>query len=268
MAHRRPVITLTTDFGSSDGTVGAMMGVIKSICPDAEVLIASSDVPSHDIRRGAWALYQTAPFFPPQTIHVAVVDPGVGSNRRALLAVTAHGFYIGPDNGVLTWAVRAAGEAHWISIENPAYRIATVGVTFDGRDLFAPTAAYLANGVDPGEFGPDISDPVALPWPEPEIGADRIIGEVLVIDKFGNLVTNIPAASALTSLGTPEIQATFGDGLRAKASSSYLGIREGFGLLINGSGLLEIAARERSAAVISGLAPGSPVVVMPAEVSS
>lgn len=261
MGPDRPLITLTTDFDFSDGTIGAMIGVIKSLCPEAEVVVSAADIPRHDIPRGAWALLQAAPFFPARAIHVAVVDPGVGSRRRPVMAMTSHGTFIGPDNGLLSWAVRAAGPIRWIALENPAYRIAKVGVTFDGRDLFAPTAAYLARGVDPADIGPEIQDPSNLPRPEAAPGPESIEGEILVVDAFGNLITNIPAALAKTTLGSDALVAHIPGGPDAPLSRSYSDITGALGLVANGSGLLEVAAFQRSAAELSGLDRGAKVTV-------
>ena len=136
MTAARPLITLTTDFGYADGTVGAMIGVIKSICPVAEVVSIAHDIPPHDIVHGAWALYQSAPFFPAGTIHLAVVDPGVGTHRRAILVETQKGIFLGPDNGMLGWAANAMGPKRYIAIENTPYRLGPPGLTFDGRDLY------------------------------------------------------------------------------------------------------------------------------------
>jgi len=269
----RPIITLTTDFGAADGTVAAMIGVIKSICPEAEVVSVTSGVPPHNIPRGAWALFQAVPFFPKGTIHIAVVDPGVGGGRRALLAVTGRGLLIGPDNGVLTWAVRDASEITWRSIENPFYRIAASGVTFDGRDLFAPLAAHLAAGVDPESVGPVISDPVILRWPQPQISVDAIEGEIVIVDQFGNLITNIPGNMVAELYGEhgfhvilPSSRATTPGKHRtvtdpAPFAPSYDEIRGRLGAVINGAGLIEIATRQGSAAALAGRDRGDRIVV-------
>lgn len=257
MVNSHPIITLTTDFGFADGTVGAMIGVIKSICPSTEVVNLASDVPAHDIRHGAWALYQAVPFFPEGTIHVAVIDPGVGSDRRRILVDTGREYLIGPDNGLLSWAWRPAGARRVLAIENPDYRISRVGVTFDGRDIFAPAAAHLALGVDPETFGPMIDDPDGLEWPEPVIHADqRISGEVLVVDHFGNLITNVPATMVGEIFGDAEVCVTLPSGKTAPLHSNYAAISTDLGAVVNGSGLIEIAGRERSAHEMSRLRPG------------
>jgi S-adenosylmethionine hydrolase len=269
----RPIITLTTDFGSADGTVAAMIGVIKSICPEVEVISVNSGIPPHDIPRGAWALLQAAPFFPKHSIHVVVVDPGVGGHRRAVMARTDHGTFVGPDNGVLTWATRNASEVTWRILENPAYRIAPVGVTFDGRDLFAPAAAHLAAGVDPEEFGTVIDDPVTSRWPQPQIGDGTIEGEILIVDHFGNLVTNVPLAMVADLCGDRSFQVILPAARSAipgkhriatdpaPFARNYDEIRGELGAVINGAGLVEIAARQGSAAAQAGRGRGDRIVV-------
>jgi S-adenosylmethionine hydrolase len=258
-----PLITLTTDFGQADGTVGAMIGAIKSICAEAEVVNVASDVPAQDIRRGAWALLQAAPFYPADTIHVAVVDPGVGSTRRAILATTERGNFIGPDNGVLSWAWRRAGERRVYVLENQAYRIAPAGVTFDGRDLFAPAAAHLAAGADPAAFGPMIDDPVELPWPEPQKHRERLEGEILIEDHFGNLITNIPISLVMETFADQTPVAVLRGGWRAELSRSYAGITGSVGAVVNGTGLIEIAGNASSAMSITGCKRGDRIVMVP-----
>ncbi len=269
----RPLITLTTDFGTADGTVAAMIGVIKSICPDAEVIGVNSGIPAHDVPRGAWALCQSAPFYPKDAIHLAVVDPGVGSSRRAVMATTDHGTFVGPDNGVLTWATRESSGLVWRALENPAYRIAPLGVTFDGRDLFAPVAAHLAAGVDPAMFGPEITNPVILRWPQPQRGDDTIEGEVLIVDHFGNLISNVPLTMVADLCGERAFQVILPAAHSAVPgrhriatdpapfARSYEDIRGRLGAVINGAGLIEIACRQGSAAAQSGRGRGDRVVV-------
>ncbi|MGH7397764.1 MAG: SAM hydrolase/SAM-dependent halogenase family protein, partial [Candidatus Rokuibacteriota bacterium] len=155
------VITLTTDFGLRDPFVGIMKGVLLSICPSARLVDLTHEVPPHDILAGGLALEAATPFFPPGTVHLAVVDPGVGSARRAI-AVRAGGYHlVGPDNGLFTFALEGAG---WtaVSVTAPEYRLAEVGRTFHGRDIFAPAAAYLAAGVPLERLGPPVSDPERL----------------------------------------------------------------------------------------------------------
>ena len=261
MSQDRPLITLTTDFGLADGTVGAMIGVIKSICPSAEVVNLASDVPAHDIVRGAWALFQASAFYPPDTIHLAVVDPGVGTDRRALAAFTERGTFLGPDNGVLTWALRGVGEVHHRELSNPAYRLVSDGVTFDGRDVFAPAAAYLAAGIDPAELGPVIGNPMEVPWPEPDCTEGRIAGEIVVVDRFGNLISNIPRAEVQREFGDCPVAIRIGPHHAGGLVRGYADITGSLGTVVNGAGLLEIAGNRCSAAEAAGLGRGEAVFV-------
>jgi S-adenosylmethionine hydrolase len=256
-----PLITLTTDFGCADGTVGAMIGVVKSICPVAEVVSIAHDIPPHDIVHGAWALYQSAPFFPPGTIHIAVVDPGVGTKRRAILVETKKGFLLGPDNGMLVWAGEAMGIIRRYAIENTPYRLGLRGLTFDGRDLFATVAAHLANGIAPAEVGEDIPAVVDLSWPEPIASAGRIEGEILLDDRFGNLVTNITAAIMAEVFGDTGVLIILDGKPVGGLSRGYAAIEGHLGAVINGTGLLEIAVPEGSAAALTGGRRGDKIIV-------
>jgi S-adenosylmethionine hydrolase len=256
-----PLITLTTDFGHSDGTVGAVIGVIKSICSAAEVVDVSHDIPPHDIVHGAWALYQSAPFFPPGTIHLAVVDPGVGTRRRAILIETEKGMLLGPDNGMLVWAANAMTVKRYFAVENTSYRLGVPGLTFDGRDLFAPVAAHLANGVEPDEIGREIPAIVDLAWPEPQISDGRIEGEILLDDRFGNLVTNITAAMMAEAFGDSGVLIIMDNRPIGGLSRGYAAIEGHLGAVINGTGLLEIAVPEGSAAALTGRQRCDKVVV-------
>lgn len=187
------LITLTTDFGLRDPFVGIMKGVMLSICPSARLVDLTHEVLPQDILGGGLALEAAVPFFPAGTVHLAVVDPGVGTGRRGI-AVRAGGcFLVGPDNGLFTWALEGRG---WtaVSLTAPEYRLAEVSRTFHGRDVFAPAAAYLASGVPLERLGPVVADPERLPRPGCRLEGAQLIGEVLDADRFGNLLTSIPAA--------------------------------------------------------------------------
>jgi hypothetical protein len=187
------LITLTTDFGLRDPFVGIMKGVVLSICPSARLVDLTHDIPPQDVFAGGLALEAAAPFFPAGTVHLGVVDPGVGTARRAI-AIRAGGAYlVGPDNGLFTFAL---GGDDWsaVSLIAPEYRLAEISRTFHGRDIFAPAAAYLASGVPLERLGPAVSDPVRLRLPGCRLEAGGLVGEVLDADRFGNLVTSIPAA--------------------------------------------------------------------------
>jgi len=185
------VITLLSDFGLRDPYVGEMKAVILSICPEASIADISHDIEKFDIRMGAFILASAAPYFPQGTIHVAVVDPGVGIKRRALIVETKRAFYVGPDNGLLMLSARKEGVRHVYDISNPQYMRHEVSRTFHGRDIFAPAAAHLAKGHPPSEFGTEIRDYVIPKFTKPHLRKGRLLGEILYIDGFGNIVTNI-----------------------------------------------------------------------------
>jgi S-adenosyl-L-methionine hydrolase (adenosine-forming) len=256
-----PIITLTTDFGLRDPFVGIMKGVILSICPTARLVDLTHDVEPQDLLGAGLALEAALPFFPDGTVHLAVVDPGVGSGRRPL-AVRAGGHYlVGPDNGVLTPALRGA---RWtaVALTAPEYRLPEVSRTFHGRDVFAPAAAHLAAGVPLERLGPAVGDPVLRPIPGSRLEGDVLVGEVLAVDRFGNLLTSIEAA---------RLAALAGDGLVAVAVEvsgrpvgglveAYADGGDGRPTAIMGStGRLEIFVRCGSAGRVLGAGRGAPV---------
>jgi hypothetical protein len=185
------VITLTTDFGTGDWFVGTMKGVIASLAPRATVVDLTHDLPPGDIRAGAFALAASHRFFPKGTIHVAVVDPGVGSDRKAIAVQTAKGVFVGPDNGVLSWTLAREKVRAIHALENEAYFLQPVSRTFHGRDVFAPVAAHLSRGLPIQKLGPALKDFVRLAWPEALVRRDGVEGEVVYIDRFGNAITNL-----------------------------------------------------------------------------
>jgi len=186
------IITLITDFTTTDGYMGAVYGVIKSINPAVEIITIASDISAADIRKAARALYNSYHFYPEGTIHIVIVDPTVGQRRRALLMNDGKYYFIGPDNGVLTPVITNSPGFECYRIDNEKYMLSSQSETFHGRDLFAPAGAYLSLGVSLDEFGPPINDPIKITDPEPERIGKEIIGIVIDIDAFGNLVTNIP----------------------------------------------------------------------------
>ena len=191
-----PVITLTTDFGNKDGFVGTMKGVIWGICPDARIADISHEVTPQRVSEGAAILRRAAPYFAAGTVHIAVVDPGVGTERRALAARIGAQYFVGPDNGLCTLLIadaRHAGlETPVVAVDNPRYWLPQVSRTFHGRDIFAPVGAHLAGGVKLEELGTCFSDPVLLPLAQPEKINGGYRARVVAIDAFGNLATNLP----------------------------------------------------------------------------
>ena len=238
---KKPLVTLLSDFGTVDGFVGAMKGVIFSIAPDATVVDLTHEIPAQDVRAGAWALREAAPHFPPGTIHVAVVDPEVGTARRPLALECRGHWFVGPDNGLLSLAAEEASTG--IALDRPEYHRPQVSNTFHGRDIFAPAAGHLAAGVAPRELGHEIKKWARITVPAASFNGDRVMGQVIHVDQFGNLITNIRArdlpggrAWRLSWLGKEigPLRQTFGDVASgqwvAYAGSSgqvEIGIRDG-----------------------------------------
>jgi S-adenosyl-L-methionine hydrolase (adenosine-forming) len=192
LAMARPIITFTSDFGRKDWFAGVVHGVLHQVCPEAHIVDLTHDIPPGNVARAAFLLEAAAPDFPAGTVHLAVVDPGVGGARRALAVVARGQVFVGPDNGILEWALRDPGARAW-ALTGARWFRQPVSRTFHARDVFAPVAAHLAGGVAPDRFGPGIDDFVRLPHAEPEFRADGIVGCVLFVDHFGNALTNIDA---------------------------------------------------------------------------
>jgi len=186
-----PVVTLTSDFGPGP-FAGLMKGVILSICPAARLVDLSHQVPPQDVRAGALVLEQALGVFPPGTVHLAVVDPGVGTARRPLCVQAGGQFWVGPDNGLFTPVLLAHPDARAFLLQEERFFRQPVSATFHGRDIFAPVAARLACGLDPRELGPEVSDPVRLEWPRPRVEGGVLLGAILGADAFGNLGSNLP----------------------------------------------------------------------------
>jgi S-adenosylmethionine hydrolase len=189
------LITLTTDFGLKDGNVGVMKGVILGIAPQVQIVDLSHLIQPQDILEAGLVLRRSAPYFPAETIHIVVVDPGVGTQRRPLAARIGNQFYVGPDNGTITLLVAYGQARNWevgfVHLDRPHAWLEPVSHVFHGRDIFAPVAAHLANGVFFDELGTAISDPVMLSLPQPMPTSTGWVGEVIHIDHFGNISTNI-----------------------------------------------------------------------------
>jgi S-adenosylmethionine hydrolase len=189
------IISLLTDFGTRDEFVGVMKGVIWGINPHVHIVDISHEVGVQDILQGALLLGNAYRYFPPETVHVAVVDPGVGTQRRAIAAKINGQFFVGPDNGIFSIPIenaRANQELiQIVSLENPIYRLPNVSSSFHGRDIFAPAAAHLALGLTLDLFGSPVNEPVLLPLPKPHQVGNICYGEIIQIDRFGNLITNL-----------------------------------------------------------------------------
>jgi S-adenosylmethionine hydrolase len=192
------VITLLTDFGLKDGYVGVMKGVIWVISPQAQIVDITHQIQPQNVLEGALALGRVASFFPPWTIHVGVVDPGVGTHRRPIAAQLGEQFFVGPDNGLCTVLVEQARlekkKIQFVHLDRPEYWLPEVSNVFHGRDIFAPAAAHLSNGKLIHEIGTPIDDPILLKIPSPEQSGSGWKGQVIIVDNFGNLSTNLTRA--------------------------------------------------------------------------
>jgi S-adenosyl-L-methionine hydrolase (adenosine-forming) len=258
------LITLTTDFGYADPYVGIMKGVISRIDPQARMVDLSHGVPAQDIMAAALLLRHSLQYFPRGTIHIAVVDPGVGSARRPLLVEADGNYFIGPDNGVLSLAITRGGRpSRIIHLSNTIYYLRPTSATFHGRDIFAPVAAYLSLGIAPEAFGETINDCVELHWPTILRTETTIEGQIVYIDGFGNLFTNI-GADDLEKLSRRPLRITVRDLTILGLADNYAAVEPGkYVTLINSWGLLEIAIYKESAKRRSGAIVGDKVEVAP-----
>lgn len=257
------LITLLTDFGVADGYVGIMKGVMFGIAPSVQIVDLSHEIGPQDIRAGALILRSAIPFFPRATVHVAVVDPGVGSVRAAVVVQSCAGnFFVAPDNGLVAPAVEADGGAVGIwRIENPSYIRSMVSNTFHGRDVFAPAAAHLAIGIAAEQFGVRLPSLTPLALPKPARSATCVRGEVIYVDRFGNLVTNI-SHSDLDAVATNRVSVSMPNVLDIPLVKAYAhGAPSGPLAIINSWGLLEIAVRDGNAARQLGATYGATVTV-------
>ena len=244
----RPVIALLTDFGLRDHYVGMMKGVILGICPDVSLVDISHDVAPHDILGAALELSAAYRYFPAGTIFVAVVDPGVGSTRRGIALETGDYRFVAPDNGLLTAIVDEHQPKRIVELSERKYARATVSRTFEGRDRFAPAAAWLATGVQLGALGRSAEDVVRIDIPRPDVTADTIAGRVLRVDRFGNLITNIDRRT-FDALAFAVLHVQAGPHRVAKVVSTYSDIAAGeIAALFGSTDHFEIAANGASAA--------------------
>ncbi|HXH81948.1 MAG TPA: SAM-dependent chlorinase/fluorinase [Candidatus Tectomicrobia bacterium] len=256
------IVTLTTDFGLRDAYVAEMKGVMLGIAHAAGralcLVDVTHEVARHDVTEAALALEAAVPRFPPGTVHLAVVDPGVGTARRALAVAAAGAVLVGPDNGLFT-PFLAGGDWRAFELTESAYRLPVVSRTFHGRDVFAPAAAHLALGLDPERLGPPVPDPVRLPWPEVREVAGAVAGAVVHTDRFGNLITSIHLSGVPEDIGGLVIRV---GGQSVRLVGTYADLDPGaLGALVGSSGRLEIAVREGSAAARLRAGRGTPVLV-------
>lgn len=258
---RVPLVAVLTDFGTQDLFVGVMKGVIHSRCPGVRVVDLTHEVPPQNVPAGAFLLRAAVPYFPLLTTFLAVVDPGVGGSRRPL-CLTAGGYrFIGPDNGLLWPAASALGRPEAYELAAAEHRLPQVSSTFHGRDLFAPAAAALAAGVPPADLGPRVTDPVRLELPSPTVAGDELLGEVLWVDRFGNLITNLSPAD-LNEPASGQRRFRLGATEVLGPVSTYSAVAPGeLCVVLSSFGTYEIAVRDGNASVRLGAARGQSVVV-------
>lgn len=268
----RPIITLTTDFGTNDHFVGVMKGVILDINPEAEIVDISHAVQAFDVLDGALTISQAYSYFPARTVHVVVIDPGVGTARRPILASSDKYHFVAPDNGVLSLVYAREDRMHVRPITADHYFLQPVSNTFHARDIFAPIAAYLAKEVDALKFGEEVEDYVRFTAPKPKAAdPNRLRGVVLKVDRFGNLITNITPEDAPMLFGAnprafkivvgsrevTEIRGAYAEGSPGEV----------FGIL-GSMGFLEIAANRGAAAQLTGAGKGAEVSVVLGETAA
>jgi S-adenosylmethionine hydrolase len=279
--NKTALIAILTDFGAVDPFSGIMKGVISTIAPQATILEISNQIPPGDIKRAAINLWQSRPYFPPGTIFLAVVDPGVGTSRKAILMQSGGHTYVGPDNGLFTFVMEE--DARVWNISNPAYTLAEPGSTFHGRDIFAPAAAHAALDVPGPEFGPPVSEPVRISLPQLELqGPGELSGEILYADRFGNLLTSLGRferaaegwlvlnpwlpplqdVAARLRFRPEELTLEIEDDHRLHWVNTFAEISPGdCAFLVGSSGLIEIASNRQSAAEKLNLASADRVIL-------
>jgi len=228
------IIALLTDFGLNDNFVGVMKGVIYRINPEAKIVDISHQVESHNICDAAFLLKSSYPYFPGGTVFLIVVDPGVGSERKAIIVETEKYLFVAPDNGVLSFLTKRDIK-RIIQITNQEYFLKPVSHTFHGRDIFAPVTAYLSKGENVDKFGPRIKKIERIEFPEPQVKNNRLVGEVIYVDRFGNLITNINQDTFLRFIEGKKFQIVIGKAKILKISSSYQEGKEGLPIAVFGS---------------------------------
>ena len=256
------IITLTSDFGTKDTYVGVMKGVILSINPSATIIDLTHEIPAQNVAVGAWQISKAYSYFPAGTIHLVVVDPGVGSDRRAVISQISDHIFVCPDNGLLSIISKESPIGNSVMIENDSYFLSHISNTFHGRDIFAPVAAYLAAGIAMSEFGPSIERLHKINFSHIKFDNSQIEGQIVWIDNFGNAVTNISQQSINQILPNLELQISFAHQKIFGLCSAYNQVKTGEAIAIIGSsGHLEISVNQGSAQQLYGLSIGNFVSV-------
>jgi S-adenosylmethionine hydrolase len=256
----RPIVALLTDFGTRDHYAGTMKGVVAGLCPDASLIDITHDIAAHDVLGGALELAAAYRYFPPGTIFLVVVDPGVGSSRRALVAEAADFKFVAPDNGVLSLAFDEAKPKRVVELTERRYARPTVSRTFEGRDRFAPAAGWLARGVEPTAMGRPLTKWETLDIPVPSIEPQRLVGEILRIDRFGNLISNIDRRRFEQFRHERPIEIAIDGRAIGRLVQTYAEVDEGVVCALFGStDHLEVAVNGGSAAERLGVGRGASV---------
>lgn len=256
-----PIITLTTDFGSRDGYVAAMKGVIYSIARDATIVDISHDIAPQDLMEAAFVLRNAVPYFPEGSIHVIVVDPGVGTQRRAVAVRTSSMSFVAPDNGLLSLVLPEDSGEEMVELNNrEVWRQSDTSATFHGRDIFAPAAAHLASGIEFRRLGSPIQNLTPMHWALPIADDSGIQGWIVHVDHFGNCITNVPRHLVHRTQGKRSVKCYAGNVILKEIRSTYGTVAAGEPIAIyNSNDQLEIAVNQGNAAGLLNLKKGSPV---------
>lgn len=253
------IITLTTDFGLQDYYVSSMKAVILGIAPDVRMVDISHEIPSQDIMAGSWVIKNSAMLFPPETVHVVVVDPGVGTDREAIALQVGDQYFIGPDNGIFS-ILTEQKEYRAVKLTNRNYWGEKNSSTFHGRDIFAPVAAHLSKGIALEELGEPISKLVTYRWAQPIADKDGLQGWIIHIDKFGNLITNLSAELIGEVIGNRKIKIYVGNTILDEIVTTFGSVLEGEPVaFIGSSGMLEIGINKGNAKEMLGVQKGAQI---------
>lgn len=261
---RAPLIALLTDFGTADGYVGVMKGVILGIAPQVPLVDITHEIAPQDVREAAWVLHTTWRYFPERSILLCVVDPGVGSARRAVAFEAAKRIFVGPDNGLFSYVLAAAPAELAVSLDNPRFHLPQPSATFHGRDIFGPCAGHLAGGIPLEQLGSTVSPDslVTLALPKPERRGDQLVAHVAHVDHYGNLITDLGPDLVSAVLAAPEASLRLGQRVVTARARTFAEGPEGEPFfLLDSSGHLAIALRNGSAATALGAVSGAEVMV-------
>src|SRR5208337_4953307 len=253
------IITLTTDFGYKDPFAAEMKGVILSINPHAVIIDITHSIQPQDIAETAYVIGSSFSYFPSGTIHIVVVDPGVGSGRKALILEAGGFYFLGPDNGVFSHILHFSSPVHGIHITEEKYMLSKDSPTFQGRDLFAPVAAWLSKGLTPDAFGPSVKDFVTFPVPRSKVAHGAVSGEVIYIDRFGNAITNIRGDDLTSFDGNYGVEVN--NSIIHPVKYYALAGENSLSCLVNSSGYLELFVNKGNAAEKYGIRKGDKVIV-------